>query len=80
MSGSRLYRAIKGLAEQGDRAAIGTALGLAGPGRYRVQVGGMVYEDVPAIGGASAFDGQAVAVLLSGETGRPLGMLGVVTP
>jgi len=77
---SRLYRAIKDLAAQGDRAAIGIAVGLAGPGHYRVQIGGQIYEGVPAVGGAAAFDGQSVAVLMSGETGRPLGMLGVVTP
>jgi hypothetical protein len=77
---SRLYRAIKRLAGHGDRAAIGTVVSLAGPGRYRVQVGGQTHEDVPAIGGACAFDAQAVAVLMSGETGRPIGMLGVVSP
>jgi hypothetical protein len=43
-------------------------------------VGGQTHEDVPAIGGACAFDAQAVAVLMSGETGRPIGMLGVVSP
>lgn len=76
---SRLYRAIKALAGKGDRAAIGTVQRLAGPGRYMVLVAGTEYE-VPAVGGASAFDGQAVACLMSGETGKPLGMLGVVSP
>ncbi len=76
---SRLYQAIKKLAEKGDRAEIGTVIGLARPGCYRVLLGGTEYE-VPAIGGAAAYDGQAVACLMSGETGKPLGMLGVVSP
>lgn len=77
---SRLYQAIKALAGQGDRAAIGTIIGLAGPGHYRVEIGGQIFEEVAAIGGASAFDGQSVACLMSGETGKPLGMLGAVSP
>ena len=75
---SLLHRAIKGLAPRGDRAAIGLVEGLAGPGRYRVTVAGTEYE-VPAAGGASAFPGQRVAVLISAETGWPLAMLGPVS-
>ena len=74
---SRLYSAIKRLAQPGDRAAIGTVIGYAGGGRYRVQVAGSEYE-VSAAGDAQAMDGQSVALLMSGETGKPVAMLGVV--
>ena len=74
---SRLYSAIRRLAEKGDRAAIGTVAGYLGGGRYRVQIAGSEYE-VPATGDAQAFDGQSVAVMVSGETGRPVAMLGPV--
>jgi hypothetical protein len=74
---SRLYSAIKRLAQRGDRAAIGTVAGYAGGGRYRVQVAGSEYE-VPAAGDAQAMDGQSVALMVSGETGKPIAMLGAV--
>jgi hypothetical protein len=74
---SRLYSAIKRLAQRGDRAAIGTVAGYAGGGRYRVQVAGSEYE-VAATGDAQAMDGQSVALMVSGETGRPIAMLGPV--
>jgi hypothetical protein len=74
---SRLCSAIKRLAQKGDRAAIGTVAGYLGGGRYRVQVAGSEYE-VPAAGDAQAMDGQSVALLVSGETGRPIAMLGPV--
>lgn len=74
---SRLYSAIKRLAQRGDRAAIGTVAGYAGGGRYRVQVAGSEYE-VLAAGDAQAMDGQSVALLVSGETGKPISMLGAV--
>jgi hypothetical protein len=74
---SRLYSAIKRLAQQGDRAAIGLVIGYAGSGRYRVQVAGSEYE-VPAAGDAQAMDGQSVALMVSGETGKPVAMLGAV--
>jgi len=76
---SRLYSAIKRLARRGDRAAIGTVAGYLGGGRYRVQVAGSEYE-VPAAGDAQAMDGQSVALMVSGETGRPIAMLGPVRP
>ncbi|MFB3882865.1 MAG: hypothetical protein ACE149_16495 [Armatimonadota bacterium] len=76
---SRLYRAIRALAEKGDRAVIASCSGLVSAGIYGVTVSGASYE-VPAIGGASAGPRQAVAVLVSGETGKPIGMLGVVSP
>jgi hypothetical protein len=59
--------------------AIGVVNGMAGVGRYRVQVGGTEIE-VPAVGGASALSGESVAVLMDTDTGRPLGMLGAVKP
>ena len=74
---SRLYSAIAALAQQGDRAAIGTVAGYAGGGRYRVQVAGTEYE-VPAAGDAQAMDGQSVALMVSGETGQPIAMLGAI--
>jgi len=74
---SRLYSAIAALAQQGDRAAIGTVVGYAGGGRYRVQVAGTEYE-VPAAGDAQAMDGQSVALMVSGETGQPIAMLGAI--
>lgn len=74
---SRLYSAIKRLAQQGDRAAIGTVAGYLGGGRYRVEIAGSQYE-VPAAGDAQAMDGQSVALMVSGETGRPVAMLGPV--
>ena len=74
---SRLYSAIKRLAQKGDRAAIGTVAGYLGGGRYRVQVAGSEYE-VSAARDAQAMDGQSVALLVSGETGRPIAMLGAV--
>lgn len=74
---SRLYSAIKRLAQHGDRAAIGLVIGYAGGGRYRVQIAGSEY-DVPAAGDAQAMDGQSVALMVSGETGMPVAMLGVV--
>ena len=74
---SRLYSAIKRLAQKGDRAAIGTVAGYLGGGRYRVQIAGSEYE-VPAARDAQATDGQSVALLVSGETGRPIAMLGAV--
>jgi hypothetical protein len=76
---SRLYQAIKALAGKGDRAVIGSCSGLVNAGTYGVTLAGASYE-LPAIGGASAGPGQAVAVLISGETGKPIGMLGVVNP
>ncbi len=74
---SRLYAAIKGLAQSGDRAAIGTVAGYLGGGRYLVAVAGSEYE-VPAAGEAQAMDGQSVALVVSGATGRPIAMLGPV--
>jgi hypothetical protein len=76
---SSLFRAIKALASQGDRAAIGVVQGLAGQARYRVLIAGTEYE-TPALSGASAHIGQSVAVLMSGQTGRPIAMLGAVSP
>jgi len=74
---SRLYAAIKQLAQKGDHAAVGTVAGYLGGGRYRVQVAGSEYE-VPAAGDTQAMDGQGVALMVSGETGRPIAMLGPV--
>ena len=74
---TRLYSAIKGLAGHGDHAAIGTVVRYLGSGAYRVRIGGTEY-DVPAAGEAQAMDGQGVAVMVSGETGRPIAMLGAV--
>ena len=74
---SRLYSAIKRLAHKGDRAAIGTVAGYLGGGRYRVEIAGSQYE-VSAAGDAQAMDGQSVALMVSGETGRPVAMLGPV--
>ena len=74
---SRLYSAIKRLAQRGDRAAIGMVAGYLGGGRYRVQIAGSEH-DVPAAGDAQAMDGQSVALMVSGETGRPIAMLGPV--
>ena len=74
---SRLYSAIKRLAQKGDRAAIGTVAGYLGGGRYRVEVAGSEYE-VPAAGDVQAMDGQSVAAVISGETGRPIAMLGAI--
>jgi hypothetical protein len=79
MSAGRLYRAIRKLAGKTNPAAIGVVTRMAGPGRYRVQIGGTEYE-VPAVGGASAYTGQSVAVLIDTETGQPIGMLGAVRP
>ena len=79
MSAGRLYRAIRRLAGKTNPAAIGVVAGMAGPGRYRVRVGGTKYA-VPAVGGASAQAGQSVAVLINTETGQPIGMLGAVRP
>ena len=74
---SRFYSAIKRLAQKGDLAAIGTVARYLGGGRYSVQVAGSEYE-VPAAGDAQAMDGQSVALMVSGETGRPIAMLGPV--
>ena len=74
---TRLYSAIKALTREGDRAAIGTVVRYLGSGTYRVSIGGTEY-DVPAAGDAQAMDGQSVAVMISGETGRPIAMLGAV--
>jgi hypothetical protein len=64
---SRLYSAIKRLAQKGDRAAIGTV----------AEIAGTEYE-VPAAGDAQAMDRQSVALVVSGETGQPIAMLGPV--
>ena len=74
---SRLYSAIKRLAQRGDRAAIGTVIGYAGGGRYRVLVAGNEYE-VVAAGDAQAMNGQSVALLVRGETRQPIAMLGAI--
>ena len=74
---TRLYSAINKLAQSGDRGAIGTVARYLGSGTYRVRTGGTEY-DVPAAGDAQAMDGQSVAVMISGETGRPIAMLGAV--
>ena len=74
---TRLYSAIKALAREGDRAAIGTVVRYLGSGTYRVRIGGTEY-DVPAAGDAQAMDGQSVAVIVSGETGTPIAMLGAI--
>ena len=74
---TRLYSAIKKLARSGDRAAIGTVVRYLGGGAYRIRIGGTEY-DVPAAGDAKAMDGQSVAVMISGETGRPIAMLGAL--
>ncbi len=79
MGAGRLYRAIRRLAGKNNPAAIGVVNGMAGPGRYRVRIGGTEH-DVPAVGGASAQTGQSVAVLIDTETGQSLGMLGAVKP
>ena len=79
MSAGRLYRAIRKLADQRNPVSIGVVSGMAGVGRYRVQLGGTEIE-VEAIGDARATTGQSVAVLLDTDTGRPLGMLGAVKP
>lgn len=75
----RLYRAIARLAGGGDYAAFGTCERYLGGGRYRVMIAGTAY-DVAAAGDATAQDGQVVAVLMSGETGQALVMLGRVSP
>lgn len=74
---TRLYSAIKRLARSGDRAAIGTVVRYLGSSAYRVRIGGAEH-DVPAAGDAQAMDGQSVALMVSGETGRPIAMLGAV--
>ena len=74
---TRLYSAVKALAQHGDRAAIGTVVRYLGSGAYRVQIGGTEY-DVPAAGDAQAMDGQSVALMVTGDTGRPIAMLGAV--
>jgi len=74
---SRLYSAIKRLARKGDQAAIGVVAGYLGGGRYRIKIAGSEYE-VPAAGDAQAIDGQSVALLVSGENGKPIAMLGAV--
>lgn len=74
---SRLYAAIKRLAQSGDRAAIGTVVGYAGDGCYVVEVAGQEYE-VPAAGDVQAMAGQRVAVVVSKQLGRPVVMLGAV--
>jgi hypothetical protein len=51
--------------------------GYLGGGRYRIEIAGTEYE-VPVAGDAQAMDGQSVALLVSGETGRPIAMLGPV--
>ncbi|GEM_PF-6297979 len=79
MSAGRLFRAIRRLRREEAPAAIGVVVGMAGPGRYRVQIAGTVHE-VPAIGGASAETGQSVAVVIDTEAGRPIGLLGVIKP
>ena len=79
MSAGRLSRAIRGLAPKHHPAAIGVVTGMAGVGRYQVQLGGTVVE-VPAVGGASARTGESVAVLVNTDTGQPIGMLGAVKP
>ena len=75
---SRLFRVLERMRRRGDRAEFGRVLGLARPGEYLVELAGTAYN-VPAFGDAIADDGQIVAVLVSGETGRPVGMLGAVT-
>jgi len=74
---SRLYSAIKRLAQPGDYAAIGQVTGYRGDSRYGVRIAGQEYE-VPAAGDAQAMEGQRVAVIVSRQTGRPMVMLGVV--
>jgi hypothetical protein len=74
---SKFVEALRLLAPQPDRAAIGTVIGYRANGLYRVRLGAQEY-DVPAAGDAQAMDKQAVAVLVSGETGKPIAMLGVV--
>ena len=74
---SRLYSAVKRFARHGDRAAIGTVVRYLGSGSYRVRIAGTEYQ-VAAAGDAQALDGQSVALLVSGETGRPIAMLGAV--
>jgi len=79
MSARRLFRAIRRLRREEAPAAIGVVVGMAGPGRYRVRIGGTAHE-VPAIGGAWAEMGQSVAVVIDTEAGRPIGLLGAVRP
>jgi hypothetical protein len=79
MSAGRLSRAIRALGPKHHPAAIGLVTGMAGVGRYQVQVGTSVV-DVPAVGGASAATGDSVAVLMNTDTGQPIGMLGAVKP
>lgn len=74
---SRLHSAIRHLAQKGDRAVIGTVAGYLGGGRYRVEIAGSQYE-VLAAGDAQAMDGQSVALLVSGQTGQPIAMLGAI--
>jgi len=74
---SRFYDAIRRLRGRGDRAAIGTVTGYRGDGLYEVRIGSLQCL-VPALGGAAALDGQSVAVIISGQTGKPIAMLGVV--
>jgi hypothetical protein len=74
---SRLYAAIARLSSRGDRAAIGVVVRYLGAATYRVRLAGTEY-DVPAVGEAQALDGQSVAVIVSGASGQPMGVLGVV--
>ena len=74
---TRLYFAVRRLAQNGDRGAIGTVVRYVGSGAYRVRIGGTEY-DVPAAGDAQAMDGQSVALMVSGETGTPIAMLGAI--
>lgn len=76
---SRLYRAIRALAESGDRAAIGIVTAALGGGIYQVHL-----EDsdctIPAVGEVQADVGDKVAVLIRMNRGReqPLALLGPV--
>jgi hypothetical protein len=79
VSAGRLYRAIRKLRGGSNPVAIGVVTGMGGVGLYRVQLGGTEIT-VPAVGGASALTGQSVAVLLDTDSGRAIGVLGVVKP
>jgi len=74
---SRLFHAIKGLAEKGDRAAIAVVTGALGDGMYQVRLQDTNYT-VPAIGEVQADVGDRVALIVRGKTRQPVALLGPV--
>ncbi len=77
VSGGRLFRAIKQMANKTNPAAIGVVAGRSGSNRLLVTLNGAT-QDVPLIGKAMAETGDSVAVLIDTRTGQPIGVLGVV--